>query len=112
MTHPTGSLPAAYFEALYAADPDPWRFRDSAYEAGKYAATLAALERPRYGRVLEVGCSIGVLTKQLAGRCDRCWRSTARPAPSRRRGAIAGLCPASPWRSARCRGSGRAPATT
>lgn len=70
MTHPAGSLPAAYFEALYAADPDPWRFRSSDYEAAKYAATLAALERPRYGHALEVGCSIGVLTKLLAARCD------------------------------------------
>lgn len=66
-----GSIPAEYFEALYARDPDPWRFASSDYEAAKYAATLAALTRPRYRRVLEVGCSIGVLTERLAGRCDR-----------------------------------------
>lgn len=65
------SLPAAYFEALYAADPDPWKFRTSEYEAAKYAATLAALPRDRYPSALEVGCSIGVLTKLLAPRCDR-----------------------------------------
>jgi SAM-dependent methyltransferase len=64
------SLSAAYFEALYASDPDPWKFRTSEYEAAKYAATLAALPRPRYTSGLEIGCSIGVLTKLLAPRCD------------------------------------------
>ncbi|WP_237182874.1 class I SAM-dependent DNA methyltransferase [Roseomonas marmotae] len=64
------SLPASYFDALYAADPDPWRFRSSPYEAAKYQATLDSLPRARYGRVLEIGCSIGVLTQMLAPRCD------------------------------------------
>ncbi len=63
------SMPAAYFEALYASDPDPWRFAASPYEQEKYAATLAALPRPHYDSALEVGCSIGVLTRQLAARC-------------------------------------------
>jgi SAM-dependent methyltransferase len=71
MSRPTASLPASYFEALYAADPDPWQFRSSEYESRKYATTLAALPRERYGRALEVGCSIGVLTRALAARCDR-----------------------------------------
>ena len=31
-----------HFEAEYRADPDPWRYRSSAYEQAKYAATLAA----------------------------------------------------------------------
>ena len=65
------SLPAAYFDALYDRDPDPWRFETSEYERGKYAATIAALSRPRYRFGLEVGCSIGVLTAELAPRCDR-----------------------------------------
>jgi SAM-dependent methyltransferase len=63
------SVPPAYFEALYARDPDPWRFADSLYEREKYAATLAALPRPHYPRALELGCSIGVLTRALAPRC-------------------------------------------
>lgn len=63
------SLPAAYFESLYAGDPDPWRFASSPYERNKYADTLAALA-PRYRRGFEVGCSIGVLTASLAARCD------------------------------------------
>ncbi len=64
------SLPAGYFDALYAADADPWGFTSRWYEQRKYALTLAALPRARYGRALEVGCSVGVLTALLAGRCD------------------------------------------
>ena len=64
------SIPPTYFEEMYARDPDPWRFAQSDYEREKYAATLAALPRARYASALEVGCSIGVLTRQLAGRCD------------------------------------------
>ena len=63
------SIPADYFNSMYAADSDPWRFAESDYEREKYAATLAALPRQAYSRALEVGCSIGVLTSQLAGRC-------------------------------------------
>ena len=59
-----------YFDALYAADSDPWRFETSDYEARKYAHTIAALHRPRYEAAVEFGCSIGVLTEQLAGRAD------------------------------------------
>ena len=70
MTKPKTSLAPAYFEAIYRRDPDPWGFRTSAYEAEKYAATLASLSAPRYGSALEVGCSIGVFTRQLAVRCD------------------------------------------
>ena len=64
------SRDAAYFEAMYAADPDPWRFRTSAYEAAKYAATVAAIADRRYRSGLEVGCSIGVLSQQVAPLCD------------------------------------------
>ena len=66
---PDQSLPAAYFERLYAESPDPWRFTTSPYEAAKYARTLAALPRALYPSALEVGCSIGVLTRRLAARC-------------------------------------------
>ena len=59
-----------YFDALYAADADPWRFETSDYEAAKYADTLAALPRQRYAAAVEFGCSIGVLTKLLGGRAD------------------------------------------
>lgn len=67
----TRSLDAAYFEGLYRADPDPWRFQTSDYEARKYAQTLEAIGDGPIGRALEVGCSIGVLTRRLAPRCGR-----------------------------------------
>ena len=41
------------------------------YEARKYALSLALLPRERYASAFEPGCSIGVLTAQLAPRCDR-----------------------------------------
>lgn len=68
---PAGSLPPAYFDDVYAAHADPWQFASSPYEAAKYAATLRALPRARYRSAFEIGCSIGVLTRQLAERCDR-----------------------------------------
>ena len=65
-----GSLPPSYFDEVYAASADPWNFETSDYEAGKYRDTLAHLPRPRYTNALEIGCSIGVLTRLLATRCN------------------------------------------
>jgi len=65
----TARLERSYFEGLYDRDPDPWGFASSEYERDKYAHTLAALGGRRFGRALEVGCSIGVFTEQLAWRC-------------------------------------------
>ena len=65
----SGSLPPGYFDDVYRAKDDPWDFATSPYEAGKYAATLAALPLSRYERALEAGCSIGILTEKLASRC-------------------------------------------
>lgn len=64
------SLQPSYFDKLYAQDSDPWQFETSAYETAKYDATLAALPQERFVSVLEIGCSIGVLTARLAPRCD------------------------------------------
>ncbi len=64
-------ITAGYFDQLYAADPDPWHFATSAYERAKYQVTLAALPGRRFASGLEVGCSIGVLTRLLAAQCDR-----------------------------------------
>jgi SAM-dependent methyltransferase len=63
------TLPPAYFDQVYQANRDPWNFETSPYERGKYAATLAALPRPHYAEAFEIGCSLGVLTAQLAPRC-------------------------------------------
>lgn len=64
------SLPPSYFEKMYQTSPDPWQFETSEYEAKKYAATIAALPKPRYHSAFEIGGSIGVLTEKLADRCD------------------------------------------
>jgi SAM-dependent methyltransferase len=64
------TLPASYFDAMYAGAPDPWGFTSRWYERRKYALTMAALPRERYRRGFEAGCSIGVLTALLAERCD------------------------------------------
>jgi trans-aconitate methyltransferase len=59
-----------YFEFLYARRGDPWDYEHSEYERAKYGSTLAALDGRRFGRALEVGCSIGVFTEMLAPLCD------------------------------------------
>jgi len=64
------SLPAEYFEQMYAASLDPWGFADRWYEERKRAVTLAALPDRRYATAYEPGCSIGALTLELASRCD------------------------------------------
>ncbi|MGB3780763.1 MAG: class I SAM-dependent methyltransferase [Tunicatimonas sp.] len=64
------SLSTEYFDELYQKNEDPWHFETSAYEREKYGATLAALPNARYQNAFEIGCSIGVLTQQLAGRCE------------------------------------------
>ena len=69
MSRRVGSIDRTYFDALYAADPDPWQFATSDYEREKYAASLAALPDATYQAALEVGCSIGVFTRALAARC-------------------------------------------
>src|SRR5271154_6350417 len=67
-----GSFSAAYFEKLYTDQDDPWNFTSSGYERSKYRYTLEALRshRDRLQSALEVGCSIGILTRQLASICD------------------------------------------
>lgn len=61
---------SATFDGLYEHRPDPWDYLGSAYERRKRAVTLASLPRSRYGAVMELGCSIGVLSRDLAQRAD------------------------------------------
>ena len=65
----TTSRPAAHFQRIYRSNPDPWLF-ESPYEQAKYQRTLTVLGGRRFTAALEVGCSIGVLTRMLASRCD------------------------------------------
>jgi cyclopropane fatty-acyl-phospholipid synthase-like methyltransferase len=60
---------AEYFEQIYR-EADPFQYRHRWYEARKRALTMASLPRQRYGNAWELGCSNGVLTAELAARCD------------------------------------------
>jgi SAM-dependent methyltransferase len=66
----TTTLAGPYFDSMYAASRDPWGFESRWYERRKYAISLAILPAERYHAAFEPGCSIGVLTEQLAARCD------------------------------------------
>lgn len=72
MTGPDdGGLGPEFFERMYADTDDPWGFRTRAYEVRKRAVTMACLPQQRFASAFEPGCSVGMLTEQLAGRCDR-----------------------------------------
>ncbi|MDU0315845.1 bifunctional PIG-L family deacetylase/class I SAM-dependent methyltransferase [Phycicoccus sp. M110.8] len=60
----------AVFDGMFESSEDPWDVDSSWYERRKRAATLAAPLTEPLGRVLEVGCSTGVLTAELAARAD------------------------------------------
>ncbi|WP_411080530.1 class I SAM-dependent methyltransferase [Streptomyces sp. cmx-18-6] len=55
---------------MYRTAEDPWSLAERWYERRKYDLTVAALPLPRYRRAFEPGCSVGELTRRLAGRCD------------------------------------------
>ena len=76
----TTRLPDAYFDRMYAASADPWQLQERWYEKRKFAITLALLPHPRYRHAFEPGCSVGVLTEQLAGRCDHVTATDVVPA--------------------------------
>lgn len=65
------TLPTAYFDEMYRHSDDPWDFRARPYERRKRDVTLACLPEMHYSTAFEPGCSIGVLTHDLAARCDR-----------------------------------------
>lgn len=67
----SASRPAGHFRAMYEAKDDPWDFAGSPYEQAKYRRTLTALEERHFRSGLEVGCSVGVLSRMLAARCGR-----------------------------------------
>jgi LmbE family N-acetylglucosaminyl deacetylase len=62
------SVPRSHFDSLYANSPDPWQYQTSRYEREKFAQTVAVLPDRRYDRACEIGCSIGTLTRVIAGR--------------------------------------------
>ncbi len=76
----TARVPNVYFDRMYAASDDPWQLQERWYEQRKFAITMALLPNPRYRHAFEPGCSVGVLTEQLAGRCDRVTATDVVPA--------------------------------
>ncbi len=64
------ALPESYFDALYSRREDPWRFESRWYERRKRTITMASLPREQYDMALEIGCSLGLLTVDLAARCE------------------------------------------
>jgi cyclopropane fatty-acyl-phospholipid synthase-like methyltransferase len=67
----SGSRDPSHFERIYQSNPDPWGFLSDPYETAKYRRSLDMLGNRRFVSGLEVGCSIGVLTRLLADHCDR-----------------------------------------
>lgn len=59
-----------YFEDLYRHNNDPWGYDFHWYEARKRQICLSLLTKPRYPKVLEVGCSNGHLSFHLAQRAE------------------------------------------
>lgn len=55
---------------MYDEAADPWQLQTRWYEQRKFAICLAMLPYPRYRHAFEPGCSVGVLTERLTGRCD------------------------------------------
>jgi LmbE family N-acetylglucosaminyl deacetylase/SAM-dependent methyltransferase len=76
-----GSLPQGFFDEFYSRDVDPWGFRTRWYEKRKRAITLASLPRQRFASAFEPGCAIGVLTAELAPRCDHLLATDIAQAP-------------------------------
>lgn len=65
------TLEKDYFDKLYTEQIDPWNFRNSEYEQGKYGNCLKTLGTDHFDFGLELGCSIGIQTEMLAGLCHR-----------------------------------------
>lgn len=65
------------FDAMYAADPDPWNVRDSWYERRKEAVVLALLARERYAHAWDAASGTGDLALALSRRCERVTASDA-----------------------------------
>jgi hypothetical protein len=59
------------FASLFREYDDPWKYSTSWYEPRKRDVTLASLPRQRYVSGFEPACAMGVLTLDLAKRCDR-----------------------------------------
>lgn len=58
------------FDAVYRADPDPWRVSSSFYEQRKLAVVLASLTRPAYVSAWDPAAGTGALAAELSHRAE------------------------------------------
>jgi trans-aconitate methyltransferase len=65
------SVPSSFFDETYRGSADPWGYTSSFYETSKYRSTIRHLPKKTAKNAFEIGCSIGVLTQQLAKKCER-----------------------------------------
>lgn len=65
------SVPVEDFEGFYDRHDDPWDFASRWYEERRRALLTACLPRRRFAAGLELGCATGLLTVELAQRCER-----------------------------------------
>jgi len=65
------------FDALYAADPDPFHVRSSFYEQRKIGLILNCLTKPTYAAAWDPACGVGELAARVADRADRVLASDA-----------------------------------
>jgi trans-aconitate methyltransferase len=68
---PAATVSDEHFLGMYLAKDDPWDLATKWHDQRKYAVTVASLPRERYRSAYEPGCSVGLLTRMLAPRCDR-----------------------------------------
>jgi SAM-dependent methyltransferase len=65
------------FDALYAADPDPFHVRSSFYEQRKIGLILNCLTKPTYAAAWDPACGVGELAARVADRAERVLASDA-----------------------------------
>jgi predicted TPR repeat methyltransferase len=59
----------SFMEGLWERG-DPWNLENSVYERDRCAQLLKMVDGRRYGRVLEIGCGAGYLTRMLTAHAD------------------------------------------
>jgi 2-polyprenyl-3-methyl-5-hydroxy-6-metoxy-1,4-benzoquinol methylase len=60
----------SFFDDLWTRG-DPWELETSSFEHQRYKRLLSMLDRPRYGRALEIGCGAGTFTRRFASLTDQ-----------------------------------------
>ena len=59
------------FDALYAADPDPFQVQSSSTSSSKIGLILNCLTKPTYAAAWDPACGVGELAARVADRAER-----------------------------------------